>query len=70
MEAVGKVLGDTHTHRGQEAVNCYETSLLGGDLWDTGGSKSVIAVQSKHKMEREGGRGADQRQIAVRCIIN
>lgn len=54
MEArggAGNVLGDTHMHRGQEAVNCYETSLLGGDLWDAGGLKSVIAVQSKHKME-------------------
>lgn len=49
----GNLLGDTHTHRRREAVNCYETSLLGEHLWNAVVQRvgSVTAVQSKNKME-------------------
>lgn len=51
----GNSLGDTHTHRGREAVNCYKTSLLGEHLWDAGGSKSGKCDCSSIKAQNGGG---------------
>lgn len=67
----GNSLGDTHTHRGREAVNCYETSLLGEHLWDAGGSKSGKCDCSSIKAQNGGGALTKNRWVRgvslIRC---